>query len=127
MSNHSISLQKAIEMTTLYRDQKENILKPEFQQTGILAIAETFSRDAFDTLLSEAGCESLRIYYGMNEDLSIHAIIVAVNADGEDILPPEIVTASNSETVQSVPPIIVEEGIKCPPHCGVTSLLNPHP
>lgn len=104
-------------MTTVYRNQKDNILKEDFRGINILAIAETFDRAAFDAILSEKGCTSLRIYFGMSDDLKIHSIIVGVNANNEDMLPSETNVTNASS--------IVEAGIRCPTVCGPNSPLNP--
>ena len=107
---HFISLSKAVDMTTLYRSDKETILATNFQNQNILPLSETFNRDAIDTLLAKEGCEGLRIYYGMDENLKVHAIIVAVNEDNEDILPS---STENNLTEND----IVEEGQRCPDLC----------
>lgn len=119
-TEHFISLQKGIEMTTLYRLQKENILALPFKNLNILPLSETFDRAAFDALLAETGCTSVRIYYGMSEDLLVHAIIVGVNEKNEDILPSSTESASNSE----VNNVVVELGVRCPEDCGTPSPLN---
>ncbi|RXK60674.1 hypothetical protein ESA94_09425 [Lacibacter luteus] len=118
--NHFISLQEAIEMTTLFRAQQENILKPEFQQRNILARSEAFERAAFDTLLAKNGCAGLRIYYGMGIDLKVHAIIVAIDANGHDLLPASASMLSTMEEGED----IAERGIRCPDLCPADSPLN---
>jgi hypothetical protein len=117
--NQFISLSTAIEMTTLYRNQKEGILKPGYQGQNILPISESFDRNAFDSLLAQSGCEGLRIYYGMSEDFKIHAIIVGVNASGEDMLP-DTKWASDTEAGDE----IIENGNRCPDLCPPASPLN---
>jgi hypothetical protein len=82
-----IPLDEAIAMTTLYRNNREQILQPQYQGQNILAVCETFNRDLFDTLLAIPACAGVRIYYGMNADLTVHAVIVAVDDNGDDILP----------------------------------------
>jgi hypothetical protein len=114
-----ISLATAEIMTTRYRNNKEGILDSNFQNENILPISETFEKEAFETLVNKTGCVSIRIYYGMDENLKIHAIIVAVNAQSEDILP--ISNLNNSEEDE----FIVDNGIRCPELCGATSPLNP--
>lgn len=119
--NHFISLQEAIDMTSLYRSQGQNILKPEYEGQGILALSETFGRSVFDTVLSKAGCTGLRIYYGMSDDLKIHAIIVGVDSAGDDMLPEEDRLLESSETAEED---IIERGIRCPDICPPGSPLN---
>lgn len=108
-NNHEISLQDAIDMTTLYRAN---------QPSG-MPICETFDVNAIRKLLSVPGCSYLRIYYGMKEDNSIHAILVAADENNADILPPQ-----NSLETNDNNPIIVDEGIRCPPACPPPSSLN---
>ncbi len=113
-----ISLQTAVDMTTEYRNQKESILSSNNAGQGLLPLSETFNRSAIDTLLALEGCAALRVYYGMDEELKIHAILVAVTDTNEDILP-----AANS--LQGDDDTIVETGQRCPDLCPPTSPLNP--
>ena len=123
--NHFISLGQAIQMTTLYRKEKENILADPYKGLNILSNSETFDAAPFLTLLGKPECKSLRIYFGMGDDLKIHAIIVAVNANNEDILP--LIASGSGAPASSLddPGDIVEEGISCPPACPPPSPLNP--
>lgn len=114
---HFITLNNAVEMTGRYRSDKEAILATAYQNQNILPNSETFNRNAFDTLLATEGCAGIRIYYGMDENLKLHAILVAVNEDNEDLLPQQ-----NSLTVTDPP--IVEEGQRCPDLCPPPSELN---
>lgn len=116
--NHFISLQEAIDMTSLYRQESENILKPAYQNQNILARSEAFDRAAFDTLLAKNGCAGLRIYYGMDTSLKVHAIIVPIDENGNDILP-----SANSLTEEGEDDI-AERGIRCPDSCPQDSPLN---
>jgi hypothetical protein len=113
-----IPLQQAIEMTTLYRKEKENILDPAYRNKNILCNSETFDRSDIDTILSEPDCVDLRIYYGMDSELKVHAIIVGVNSKGEDILPSSEATGA-AETEDGH---ISEEAIRCPPTCPPSPL-----
>ena len=97
-------------MTTLYRQNKP----------ANAPICETFEKEAIDQLLSATGCAYLRIYYGMKENVDIDAILVAVNADNEDILP----SALDEDAVNSGDAIILEDGYRCPPDCPPKSVLN---
>lgn len=109
--SHFISLSVAEVMTEKYRANKEDILKTQHQNLNILPLSETFAKAAFQALLNKSGCESLRIYYGMDDELKIHAIIVAVDEDNNDIL--------NSQSDD-----IVDNGNRCPDLCPSLSPLN---
>lgn len=116
--NHFISLQEAINMTSLYRTMYEQILNPAYQNQGILALSEAFDRNAFDVLLAKPGCSGLRIYYGMSTDLKVHAVIVPYDADGKDILP------ATTSALLTTEEDIVERGNRCPDICPDESVLN---
>ncbi len=116
---HFISLQNAVAMTENFRKNKDHILAPEFKNQNIVPFSETFNREAIERLLSEGNCAAIRIYYGMDEKMKLHAILVSVNDSNEDILPLEG-AFSGAET-----PVIVEEGQRCPDFCPPKSPLNP--
>jgi hypothetical protein len=106
-TNHEISLQTAIDMTTRYRANSP----------VNFPICETFSVDAINRLLSVTGCASFRIYYGMKADNQVDAILVAVNEAGEDILP-DLGSSGTDD------PVILEDGFRCPTDCPPESPLN---
>src|SRR5215207_10990186 len=85
--SHFISLTKGVEMTTLYRSQKETVLSNAYRDRAILPICETFAREDIDILLEKEDCKALRIYFGMDASLKVKVLIVAVNSNGDDILP----------------------------------------
>lgn len=118
--SHSISLEKAVEMTTLYRENRTAILKEQYQFTDILALSETFNKDAIVALLQQENCVAFRIYYGMSDDLKVHAILVGVNEKGEDILP-----TTSTEGVADGDGDILEDASRCPNYCPPESPLNP--
>ncbi len=119
MPDNIITLDAAIQMTALYRKQMENILAEPFKGQNILVISETFDRSAFDALLNEDDCSAVRVYYGMSGDIKIHAIAVGVNSKNEDILP------SGNVRALSPPPVIIEDGLRCPDECPPKSPLHP--
>jgi hypothetical protein len=118
MSNF-INLDQAIALTTQYRSQKELMLIPELRGKGILPICETFDASAFNTLVGEPGCVSIRVYLGMDQDLKVRVLAVGVNEQGEDILP-----AAGSARALDDGGHIVEDGQRCPDICH-PSPLNP--
>ncbi len=115
--NHFIPLQEAIAMTTLYRSKHEQILQPGFRNQNILPLSEGFDRSAFDVLLAKPGCAGLRIYYGMDNSLQLHAIIVATDSAGNDLLPLTKALETEGED-------IIEKGNRCPDLCSDPSPLN---
>jgi hypothetical protein len=117
--NQFISLKQAIAMTSLYRKEKENILAKQFQDQNILPNCETFDRAVFDSLLAKPDCSAIRVYYGMDESLKVHAILVPVDSKNEDILP------GPSAEVKYEYGDIGEEGRRCPDDCPSSSPLNP--
>lgn len=121
VNSHFISLDQAIAMTTTYRSNREAILAPAYQKQDILPLSETFNRQALDQLLATPGCAGLRIYYGMDEALKVHTVMVAVNDLNQDILPASAQTVS---VANADDPVIVEEGQRCPPICPDDSPLN---
>lgn len=119
--SHFIPLEKAIEMNALYRSEKENILAEKFTGQNILAVCESFDRAAFDRLLAQPDCAGIRIYYGMDETLKVHAVIVGYNAQDQDILPSVTTSARSTEDEFGG---VVEEGNRCPDICPPASPLN---
>ena len=119
--SHLIPLNQAIEMTTRYRETKETILAPEYKGQNILSTCETFNKEQFLAYLSKDIVVGFRIYYGMSEDLKIHAIIVGVDKDGGDILP----SKTNNLDLKTGEGEIFEDGQMCPPICPPPSDLNP--
>lgn len=108
-NNHQISLPTAIEMTARYRES----LPSNFP------ICETFEKESIQQLLNTAGCASFRVYYGMKEDKQVHAILVAADAEGRDLLPSAVATAAETEDA-----VILEDGYRCPDLCPPASPLN---
>jgi hypothetical protein len=112
--NHFISLDEAIIMTSRYRDEKENITNPDNRGQNILCFSETFSKGAIQALLETDDCHAIRVYYGMDEGLKVHTLLVAVDSADKDILP-------DSQTQDAK---IVEVGRRCPDYCPPPSSLT---
>ncbi|MEO6230409.1 MAG: hypothetical protein ABJB11_13640 [Ferruginibacter sp.] len=118
-NSHFITVATAASMTGRYRTNRETILATSYKGQDILPLSETFNRGDIDTLLSKTGCAGLRIYFGMDENLKIHSIIVAVNENNEDILP-----AESTNSLLDDEDDVVEEGQRCPNLCPPPSPLN---
>jgi hypothetical protein len=117
MSNF-ITVERAIEMTSLYRKQMDTILADDFKGQDVLVKSETFSREQVEKLFANPACKHLRVYYGMDQQRRVHALLVAVDANNEDI----ITTSLTEGNVLSQD--IIEEGDRCPPNCPPSSPLN---
>ncbi|WP_153797188.1 hypothetical protein [Foetidibacter luteolus] len=118
--SHGITLQEAIGMTTLYRANREAILKDEYQGMDILVKSHTFNIQDFQPIFSNPSCAGLRIYYGMSEDLKVHAIVVGTDNEGNDIIP-----LQGGETSINTGGVILEDSKRCPPYCPPPCDLNP--
>jgi len=133
-TSHKITLGRAKKLIRQYREQKDQILKPEFTGRDILATSDTFSREAIERLLSQPGCVAMRIYYGMDDQLRIKPVLVGVNEQNEDMLRVQStsslsigdISASSADPGTSVTTEaeILDESGRCPPGCA-TSELNP--
>ena len=118
---HFISLASAIDMTARYRKLREDLLLPEYRGLNILCTSETFNLADMLALVTEPGCFGFRIYYGMKEDKTIHALLIGTDAAGNDLLPVIAAVPLASAT----DPLILQDGQRCPPLCPVPSPLNP--
>ncbi len=116
--SHSITLEAAAAMTRRYRANREAVLLPAHQGKNLLPLSETFDRAAIDSVLVQPGCVALRIYYGMDEELKLHAIVVAADKDNADILP--VAKTDDDDDDEG----IAENANRCPPLCPPSSPLN---
>jgi hypothetical protein len=120
-----ISLEEAIKMTTDYRDHRESILQAAYQGKNILCISETFEKSQVETVINQSGCVGLRVYYGMDAELKVHAIIVGVDEKNQDITGG--IFSKNAVTTRTTTDFgsILENGQRCPEECPPSSPLNP--
>lgn len=113
--SHSISVNEASSMTARYRTDKTKILDAQYQNTNVLCKCESFDSNTIQAILDISGCVGFRIYYGMDEDLNVHAILVGVNEEDEDILPEDHEEATG---------YLAERSLRCPTICPPNSPLN---
>lgn len=116
-----IILAKFLEMKKLYADNSQTILASPYQNKEILVTSETFNGDVLTTIAAVTGFAGLRIYYGMSTDMKVHAMLVATDKDGNDILPTDLTAKfapGGAQTVSSGGGVVGEEGQRCPPTCG---------
>lgn len=123
MSKHFISLDEAKKMTKKFREEKKKVVKDEYKDKDILPICETFERSAFDSLLAQPGCVSVRAYYSMDDALKIHLVVVGVNEKNEDMLPSEVST-DVMRTASGDNSVILENAYRCPSECPPSSPIN---
>src|ERR1700722_17727168 len=82
-----ITLEQFLAMKQLYSINSQTILAPQFQNQNILVTSETFNADIIIAISNVTGFAGFRVYYGMSDDLKVHAMLVATDANGNDILP----------------------------------------
>jgi hypothetical protein len=112
-----ISLEKFLTMKKLYAANSQTILQPQFQNKEILVTSETFNLDLAVAITDVTGAAGFRIYYGMSTDLKVHAMLIAVDKDGNDILPPAMNANLGVQTLTAGGGVAGEEGQRCPPGC----------
>lgn len=117
-----LTLEQAGDWTRRFREQSEHAVK-----------GHLFERAALEALLARSEAAGLRFYYGRDEDNQPRLVMVAVDADGNDLLdaspqrmPMEseslmMATASLSSSDDDP---IVGPGKTCPPCCSTTNVLN---
>lgn len=89
-------------MTLKYRESHK--------ETDPLPLSETFNRAELDELLAQPGCAGIRIYYGKSDDGLLHAVLIGVDKNDNDLL-------ENGQ--------ILEDSRRCPPVCATPpSALN---
>ena len=126
-------------MIDKYLVERNNILEPQYKGQDVLAICETFNRADIDAVLRQRDCVAIRIYYGMDTTNQVHAIIVGVNSNDEDIVPSNgsatssvasagVAGGGGSEGVNQVLEedggIILEMARRCPTDCPPSSSLK---
>lgn len=116
-SSGFISLEKAIEMTTRYRENRNAVTNPIYAGKDILPLSDRLNANVFQTLLSKPGCTYIRIYYGMDENLQVRPIVVAVNEKDQDIL-------SSNANLDGESDDVGDDSLRCPPQCPPPSPLN---
>lgn len=106
-----VNLTTGKDLLDLYKETRANMLAPGFS-VDILTLNETFTRVDLEEIIKQPGCESVRLFLGMDVDLNIRLVITGVDAAGRDILP-----AGNE--------IIAVADSKCPTDCPPASPINP--
>lgn len=103
-----VSLSDGKLMVKTYLENKSKVIPNE----STLPNTETFDSDAFVELLKQPDCVKIRLYYGMNENLEIRAIIVGVDSNGNEIY------IENKGLNEANELYVIEDGQACPPYCN---------
>ncbi len=96
--DHLISLADASELTANFRNA----------QTDDYIKAEYFGKNAILSLLKQDDCIGMRVYYGQEIDGVKKLVLVAVDANGNDL----------------VNGVILDKGFPCPSYCSTSNSLN---
>ncbi len=95
--NHRITLEQGIEFTSRFRKAAPDAIKASL----------FWSIGGLTELMAQKNCAGLRIYNGLDEAGAPVPVLVAVNANGDDL------TSG----------MILELTLPCPPFCPLTSRL----
>jgi hypothetical protein len=114
--SHFITLARFLEMKQLYAGNSQTILAPPYQNREILVNSETFNPDIIAAISNVTGYAGFRIYYGMSTDLKVHAMLVATDSQGNDILPTD--SSATFAVAGSGSGVAGEDAQRCPPACG---------
>ncbi|NSL86573.1 hypothetical protein [Chitinophaga solisilvae] len=93
--------------------------------------AMCFGKDKIQQLLDQPGCTAVRIYYGLKIDTDGDGIkekkmvLVAVDEDGNDILPPAGDPATGAVAKSMSSALILDQGIPCPEYCSTKPPTKP--
>ncbi|TDH21285.1 hypothetical protein EXU57_20310 [Segetibacter sp. 3557_3] len=112
-----ITLLRAKQMTLRFRQNREIILDERFRGRDVLPFSETIEKTSLQQLIDNPECTAIRIYFGMDEQLRVHPIIVGVNSRNEDII--DLTLPDTTETGE-----LLNDGVRCPPVCPPPSPLN---
>ena len=120
-ANHLIPLERAKKLTGFFKTEKDRLINPGLGKKDIIPFSETFDRGAIDDLLKLEGCVGIRIYTGLDEEFKLRLILVGVDKEGKDLIIPSTTEGLSIEEGG----LVVEDGVRCPPHCSEESPLNP--
>jgi len=96
MSNYTITLQEGIDWTTNFRNQNPNSVK-----------AYKIDQAEINEILAQPGAAGIRTYMGIDNSGNEKLVMVAVDANGNDIL--------NN---------VYDHAEPCPPTCDPNSVLS---
>lgn len=95
--NHDIPLQEASQWTANYRNANPGQI-----------LGHYFGSSAITSILAQAGCVGIRMYYAITDQGVKQLVLVGVDANGNDLY--------NG--------LLADRSYNCPPVCGVSNPLN---
>ena len=104
--NHDLDLQTAVDWTTAWR--AAHATTPGYIKAFLVDLSEV------NEIMAETGAASIRVYFGL-DGTTEKLILVGVDANGNDIINPEVNHLRKSGTYDFNTP--------CPPVCGIDSPL----
>lgn len=85
--NNTIPWQQAVVMVNLYNAQKSSILSGAYANApNTLVDYETFNLASVQAVIGQSGAAGFRIYMGMDTANEIRCIMVACDAQGQDVI-----------------------------------------
>lgn len=131
--SHYISYKKATDLVSNYQKALPSLLKKGVD-VSTFPISELFAKDAVMALLKQKGCAGLRIYGGLNKKAQVVYVLIGVDKAAKNIngkavqlyakaavnkiktiaLKTASIMAAAAPEAESNP-IILEEGVRCPP------------
>jgi hypothetical protein len=112
-----ITLTQFLAMKQLYAANSQQILQPQYQNKEILITSETFNGDIITAITQVTGFAGFRIYYGMSVDLKVHAMLLATDINGNDLLPTDPNVKFAPKMATGGTGVLGEEAQRCPPGC----------
>jgi hypothetical protein len=102
-TNYLIPLQTAVNWTTAWRGANTGSIR-----------AFKINMDEVNQMLEEVGVNAIRVYFGLDNGVE-KLVLVAVDANGQDIINPTVDGQTISGTYDFCAP--------CPPTCDINSVL----
>jgi hypothetical protein len=127
---HQIGKAKAVKMAKKYQKFRKELEKavetgtPLSSKSPALSISYAFNAKSIKKLLKEPTAVGIRIYPGVNEENNVTMILVAFDADGNNITyGTGAVPVSKAKGLKADPDDeedsgILDDGMLCPPQCG---------
>lgn len=110
------------EMEILCKNHDDEHAQQKSMGTHVKAMC--FGKDKVMELLNHPDCTALRIYYGLKIDTDGDGIkekkmvLVAVDSEGNDILPPGGDPATGAVAKSMTTARILDQGLPCPTYCS---------